>query len=120
MIEPKMGSFIEGLKHAFSLSPQVELKAAPAPCLERLARAIVERKLEIPAIFLLETFVPLNFLAAQGTAALLPLLSGFIDTKALEEAAVALEDRRAVRQLIERIENLSRPPRASEQNAATR
>lgn len=102
-----MGSFIEGLKHAFALGPAPNESDGLPASLEKLARAVVSRKLEMIALLVLETATPLNFLASQTAAALLPLLSGLMDVKDLEEAAVALEDRSVLRRLIARIEALS-------------
>ena len=102
-----MGRFIEGLKHAFALGPPVEAATTLPPCLERLAQRVVDRRLEMPAIVVLETLTPLNFLAAQGAAAVLPLLSPFVDTGDLESVAEALEDRGTLRRLTQRIEILS-------------
>ncbi len=108
-----MGSFIDGLKHAFALGPGNGGNDALPACLERLAEQIVERRMEVPAMVVLETLTPLNFLAAQGAAALMPLLSAVMDVRDWEEAAVALEDRGTLRRLIERIETLSRGKEAS-------
>lgn len=102
-----MGSFIEGLKHAFALGPVSGDSETLPPSLERLARAVVAKRMEMIALLVLETATPLNFLASQTAAALLPLLSGLMDVKDLEQAAVALEDRSTIRRLSARIEALS-------------
>ena len=103
-------SFIKGLKHAFAVGPDPnrDPEASLPEVLERAADTVAARGLEMPAVFLLETLSPLNFLASQAASAFLPLLSGFMNTSELEEAALALEDRSTVRRLIERIEQLSR------------
>ena len=103
-------SFIEGLKHAFAVGPDPKrgLEAPLPSVLERAAEVVVEYGLEMPATVVLETLSPLNFLASQAASAFIPLLSGFMNTSELEEAALALEDRTVVRQLADRIEQLSR------------
>lgn len=98
-------SFIEGFKHAFAIGPEPSVEETLPPSLERFARAVIARKLEMPALIALETLSPLNFLASQTAAAVLPLLSGLMDVDDLKEAARALEDRATVRRLIARIED---------------
>jgi hypothetical protein len=100
-----MSTFVETMKHAFSMRRAGE--AALPPALERLARTAVERGMETPAIILVESLTPVAFLGSQAMAALAPLVRilGFGDDCA--EIALALEDRRTVRRLADRIEELS-------------
>jgi hypothetical protein len=108
-----MGTFIEGLKHAFALGPLPKEETRLPDSLERLAREVVRRKLEMPTIIMLETLTPLNFLASQTAAAVSPLLSSIMDTKDIDEAARAMEDRKTLRMLSDRIEALSKESGAS-------
>jgi hypothetical protein len=100
-----MATLIETLRHAFAVRPA----GAPTlpPALERLAEAAVARRLETPAIVLLESMVPVVFLGSQALAAAAPLarLLGVADD--VDEIALALEDRRTVRLLADRIEALA-------------
>jgi hypothetical protein len=105
-----MGRFIEGLKHAFALGPAPKNETPLPDSLERLAQAVVRRKLEMPAMIMLETLTPLNFLAFQTALAVSPLLSTFLDVKDIDEAAKALEDRKTLRRLANRIEVLAKNP----------
>jgi len=75
--------------------------------LERLAKAAVERRMETPAIILLESIVPVAFLGSQALAAVAPLVRmlGFGDD--CGEIALAFEDRRTARLLADRIEELA-------------
>jgi hypothetical protein len=100
-----MSTFVETLRHAFAMR-RPEEAVLPA-ALERLARAAVERRMETPAIILVESIVPVAFLGSQAMAAVAPLakLLGFGDD--CEEIALALEDRRTVRLLADRIEELA-------------
>lgn len=102
---PSMSTFVETLRHAFSMRRAGEPPFPPA--LERIARAAVERRLEIPAIVILETAVPVAFLGSQAMAAVAPLVKmlGFGDD--LEEIAAAFEDRRTAGRLADRIEELA-------------
>jgi hypothetical protein len=100
-----MPTFAETLRHAFAVQ-RSEPRDLPA-ALERLARAAVERGMETPAIILVESVTPVAFLGSQALAAVSPLVKmlGFGDD--CEEIALALEDRRTVRRLAERIEELA-------------
>jgi hypothetical protein len=100
-----MSTFVETLKHAFSMRRADEVTLPPA--LERLARAAVERGMETPAIILAESLTPVAFLGSQAMAAFAPLVRmlGFGDD--CEEIALALEDRRTARRLADRIEELA-------------
>jgi hypothetical protein len=100
-----MPTFVETLRHAFSMRRAEEPSFPPA--LERIARAAVERRLETPAIVILETAVPVAFLGSQAMAAVAPLARMLGFGGDLEEIAFALEDRRTVRRLADRIEELA-------------
>lgn len=100
-----MPTLADTLRSAFSLR-----RAAPPalpPALERLARAAVERGLETPALILVGSVAPVSFLGSQAAAALVPLarMAGVGD--ALPEIAAALEDRRTLAALADRIEELA-------------
>jgi hypothetical protein len=100
-----MSTFVETLKGAFSMR-RAGPPALPAS-LERLARAAVDRGLETPALIIVESVAPVSFLGSQVASALSPLarMAGVCD--ALPEIAEALEDRRTLRALADRIEELS-------------
>ena len=102
-------TIIRGVKHAFAVSPQDEADGEhsdlPA-ALERLAQLVVDRGLEAPALIFLETVRPLNFLGAQAGQAFMPLIR-MLGVEGLDEAIAALEDRRTLRRLIDRIEELA-------------
>ena len=103
----EMRSFLKELKHAFAVDP-IPGGEVPLPAsLERFAEGVVERNLETPAILLLETARPLSFLSSQLVFAASPLMQALVDGKTLHALGTALEDRRMVGRLIERIENLS-------------
>jgi hypothetical protein len=100
-----MSAFVETLKGAFSMR-----RAGPPALpqsLERLARAAVERGLETPALVVVESAAPLSFLGAQAASAVWPLARMLGCGDALPEIAAALEDRRTLRALADRIEALA-------------
>lgn len=102
-----MGRFVDGLKHAFGRG--IDPSSAPEPLpesLERLAAAVVERGLEVPAIILLDSLRPLSFFAGQALHALTPLarMAGFEED--CEEIARRLDDREMPGRLARRIEEI--------------
>ncbi|MCP4677450.1 MAG: hypothetical protein GY854_18445 [Deltaproteobacteria bacterium] len=109
-----MGWLLKELKHAFAVGPSStnEKKILPSS-LERLAQAIVDRGMEIPAIILLETVRPLNFVTGQTMLAAWPLIKMARDWTDYREVAEALEDRRTLGDLAARIENLAGDRRAA-------
>jgi hypothetical protein len=103
-----MNRLVDELKHAFAVGPDPERdpRALP-PALERLARTVVERGMETPAIIFLDSLTPLSFLASQTMHAFWPLLELVGRADDLPAVAEALEDRRTLRCFAERIEDLA-------------
>ena len=75
--------------------------------LERVARGVVDRKMETPAIIFLETIRPLNFMTSQTMLAAWPLVKLAGGRDAYREVAESLEDRETLHRLVLRIEELS-------------
>ena len=75
--------------------------------IEKLARAIVARRLEAPAALFLELNRPLGFLFSQATFFARPFLGFFLPAGDIEGAAEVLDDPRALNQLLDRIGELS-------------
>jgi hypothetical protein len=100
-----MSTLVETLRQAFSLR-RAEPPALPES-LERLAREAVGRGLETPALVLVESIAPLSFLGGQAAFAVSPLARMLGLGGALPEIAAALEDRRILRALADRIERLA-------------
>lgn len=75
--------------------------------IEGMARTVVNKRLEIPAIFLLEAHKPLSFLASQGMLLTAPLLGAFFGFKNVNDFARVIEDRNNIDRLVECIERLS-------------
>lgn len=95
--------------------------------LDRAARGVTERRLEVPAILALELHRPLAFLGSQALIVFTPLLAPAIGLENLQKVTRLLEDRDNIERLIERIEERvelrdRRPPAAApgagEENAA--
>ena len=74
--------------------------------LERVAQEIAVRRLAVPAMFLLESTLPLSFIASQALVVLEPIVQSILDLKDYELFQQLMEDREKVRRLIERLEEL--------------
>ena len=80
-----MSIFVEKLKHAFSVKPDYDVREKGLPeGLERIAREVVERGMETPAIILLESAVPLSFLGSQAVVAAWPLARMIVPEKSVQ------------------------------------
>jgi phosphoribosyl-ATP pyrophosphohydrolase len=105
-----MGKMIEQFKHAFAIGPEPgradEVRELPK-ILERIARGVVDRGMETPAVIALESVIPLNFLGSQVMYAVWPLVKMVADGVDYQDVAAALEDRETLRGLVMRIEELS-------------
>lgn len=79
-------------------------KAADEELLDRIARSIVKWGMTVPAIFLLESSKPLNFVGSQFLHFLSPIVHTVLNAQDLDRLAVLLERRDTVEDLIRRIE----------------
>lgn len=72
--------------------------------METVAKGIVRRRLEAPAILFLETHRPIAFIGSQALHFLTPIFGTFIDPERLASLARVLETPEGVDALITRIE----------------
>ena len=98
---------MDELRHAFSTSPDAEDSGGelPEPLL-RLARKVVELRMESAALIFLETVRPLSFLGSQVAYGASPFVKS-LGLENFDDIARALEDRATVQKLIQEIERLS-------------
>jgi hypothetical protein len=75
--------------------------------IEKLARAVVARRLEAPATLFLELNRPLGFIYSQAAFFARPFLSFFLRPEDVQGAAEVLADPGAFNRLVERIAELS-------------
>jgi len=75
--------------------------------MDKYARKIVRRRLEAPAIFMLESFKPMNFVGSQVMLGAEPLLSIFLDTKEFQQFQKLLERRDSIEKFLVIIEELT-------------
>jgi len=105
---------VQTFTHLFSLlrghpegaAERADKEDAKGEIVEKLARAIVSRRLEAPAVLLLELNRPLGFLLSQGAFFARPFVSFFLPPREVEAAAEVLGDPAAFDHLIERIGEL--------------
>jgi hypothetical protein len=101
-------------RHAFAVPPDGQpLTAEEQALLEKVATAVVGRRMANPALLFLESAGPMNFLSSQALHFLAPILDLACDARELEQAACLLERRDAIPRLIELIEAKSAPGGAS-------
>jgi len=74
--------------------------------IDAVARQIVQRGLETPAVFFLEMNRPLTFIAGQTALVAAPFLTPIVHPRDVEDLARIMEDRANVDRLIARIEDL--------------
>lgn len=72
--------------------------------LGKVARELVRRRLTAPAIFTLESMMPLTYVASSALVMLKPLVQMLIGIKDYEVFAAALEDRENVEWLLQQLE----------------
>jgi hypothetical protein len=107
-----MGRFREFFRNAFAMEPEqpqlyaeedipVERKQA---LLGKLAQEIVDRRLAVPAIMLLETVKPLSFLGSQALIFIEPIVQSVFSFKNYREVTLMLEKRENVELLLQEIE----------------
>ena len=75
--------------------------------IEDVAKWVVGRRLETPAVLFLETHKPLSFLASQSVLVGTPLLAPLLGLERMEQYHLLLEKSENVDRLIDRIEELS-------------
>ena len=86
-------------------SPQPILTPEESALLEKIARLVVHRRLESPAVLFLESLGPLNFLGGQIVHGLRPFLEVVCEPSELERLAVILERRDSIDRLIRLIQH---------------
>ena len=72
--------------------------------LDRISNAVVRWGMTVPAIFLLESSKPLNFVGSQFLHFLSPMVNSVLNAQDMDRLALMLERRDTVEDLITRIE----------------
>jgi len=102
------------MAHAFATGrAATPLSSQDLQLLQKVADAVVSRRLETPAVLLLESSEPLNFLSSQIVYGLRPFLDLVCAPAETERLAGILERREAVSRLVGLIHERSTPPRST-------
>ena len=100
-----MQRFCKGLRNAFSLEdPLGPLTDEDRELLDKIACAIARRQMTIPAILLLESLRPLNYIGSQAMVFLRPFLTGIIHPGNYDRFTEIMERREGIAALVQAIE----------------
>ena len=120
MVFPKgfLADRLSGLKarvqHAFAVEPDGQLLAAEdVALLERVAVAVVERRMAVPTVVFLESVGPMNFLGSQALHFFTPILEVVFPQRDIERVALLLERRDTLSRLTALIERQAESRRAA-------
>ena len=96
------------LKHAFAIDPPgaAEPTEDQKPVVEKVCQEVIRRRMATPALIMLETFRPLNFVGSQVLHFFHPIVSAILTTEAYKHFTEFLERRGSVDYLCQRIEQL--------------
>lgn len=75
--------------------------------IDSIAKKIIERRLEAPAVLFLEMHRPLSFIASQAAVVALPIIGPLVGPKNMADLSRLLADRENINRLITRIEEMA-------------
>lgn len=102
------------VQHAFAVEPEGEpLSAEDVALLDRVAAAVVERGMAVPAVVFLESVGPMNFLGSQALHFFTPILEVVFPQRDIERVALLLERRDTLSRLAVLIERQAETRRAA-------
>ena len=105
-----------GLAHAFSTRAESEpFTIDDLALLQRIADAVVQRRMAAPAVLFLESLGPMNFLGSQALHFFAPIIELAFSAQEVSQVAALLERRDTTVRLIALIEAASAPQRAAAQ-----
>jgi hypothetical protein len=87
--------------------------------LDRLARRVVELRMDLPAILTLETSKPLSLLAGQSLVFFEPIVQSLFAFPDYRRLALVIERREGIEALIQRIERCAEQARLARRQAKT-
>ena len=97
-------TFHDWLRHAFAVGDVGEPDPDDLASLDRLAKFIVDRGLESPAILFLQSSVPLSYIGSQVMIGLEPIVGPFFPRQDFERLSRIFERRDGIDRLTSRIE----------------
>lgn len=92
------------VKHAFAI-PATELSTRERGWLDSIAQRVVQRGLTTPALMILGTVRPLNFVGSQVLVFFRPIIALAVPPERCDEAARLLEKRGSIEALMRLIED---------------
>ena len=97
-----------GLSHAFSTRTEAEtFTVEDLALLQRIADAVVQRRMAAPAVVFLESLGPMNFLGSQALHFFAPIIELAFSAHEVSQVAALLERRDTTARLIALIEAAS-------------
>jgi hypothetical protein len=110
----RLNGFRARVRHAFAVMPEGQpLSADDMALLERVADAVIHRRMASPALLLLESMGPMNFLGSQALHFFTPLLDVVFPQRDIERIALLLERRDTLARLAAIIESRADLPQAA-------
>ncbi|MEE2908522.1 MAG: hypothetical protein VX527_11915 [Planctomycetota bacterium] len=99
-------SMKDKMRHAFAVEKTEEIDPTEyqKQVVDKVCRAVVRRRMTVPALMALEMSRPLNFLASQVIHFFRPIVAVVLDTAGIEAFANFLEHRGSVEYLARRID----------------
>ena len=97
---------ITSVKNAFAMPPPLVLTDEDRALVEKVAAIVVKRRLTVPAILMLETGRPMNFIASQFLVFIQPFATMLLNPREYERFASILEHREGVEVLIQALSRL--------------
>ena len=103
-----------GLSHAFSTRAEAEIfTVEDLALLQRIADAVVQRRIAAPAVVFLESLGPMSFLGSQALHFFAPIIELAFSAHEVSQVAALLERRDTTIRLIALIEAASAPQGAA-------
>ena len=98
----------EKLKHAFAIgkSEPFSLNKKEQAVVEKVCNEIVKRHVTLPAIVMLETFRPLNYLGSQVMHFFHPIISSILTIDGYSDFTTLLEKRESVDYIINKLKSI--------------
>lgn len=103
-----------GLSHAFSTRAEAEtFTSEDLALLQRIADAVVQRRMAAPAVVFLESLGPMSFLGSQAMHFFAPIIELAFSAHEVSQVAALLERRDTTVRLVALIEAASSPQGAA-------
>ena len=98
----------DSLRRAFALEGTEGLTQEETALLERLAKAVIRRRMATPAIMFLESLIPLSYIGSQVMHFLRPFMTFLFSQEEYDRLSHLLERRSTLERLIETIKRLEK------------